>query len=76
MGAPIVLPAGSSPETALILKSIVVPIFGVVLLLTRGSTCFLVRRFRFAVRHPRRVAGVREPNFHSRRMMLAEETWE
>jgi hypothetical protein len=76
MGAPSVLRADSSPDTALILKSIVVTIVGVVLSLTRGSTCFLVRCFRFAVRHPRRVAGVREPIFHSRRMMLAEETGE
>jgi hypothetical protein len=76
MSAPNVLLAYLSPETVLPLTSVVATIVGGAMLLTRGSTAFLVRCFRGALRRPRRVAEARTPHFESRRAMLAEKTSE
>jgi hypothetical protein len=76
MGAPNVLLTDLSPDTVRRLTSIVATILGIALFLTRGSIGFLVRCFRAAFRRPQRAAGASEPHFHSRRAMLAEETWE
>jgi hypothetical protein len=76
MSAPNVLLAYLSPETVLPLTSVVATIVGGAMLLTRGSTAFLVRCLRGALRRPRRVAGARSPHLDSRRAMLAEERCE
>ena len=76
MSAPNVLLAYLSPDTVLPLTSIVATIVGGAMLLTRGSIRFLVRCLRDALRRPQRVVGASGPHSHSRRAIVAEETWE